>query len=790
MENRYNFMEKYNERNDTENILEYLFYWKYYLVSILVCFFIAFMFLRYASYKFETSTTIQIIDKSQDNEMALPTAMTIFNRSMVNLENDIGVLESFSLHSNVVKTLNSNAKFFDVGLVKTTENHRDEWIKAYNLDFKIELDTVQTLNKYIIEKGSQELFIKHYDLKDNLIEEYVFQKDTYEKSHNLPFELNIDESINNFKKQLIIYPFSQVVKEFQKLIQISPTSNDSDQLKISMKYVNFKVAEDYLNTLSEKFDEDGVKDRKLEYRRTIDFVDSRSIFLKEELQIIEKAKQDFKEKNNLSDIKSDGILNANQRVSYDSELFKAKSQLDLTIIFEENFFSENFSLIPLDIGIENSTINQAILEYNNAIKARDKFLISAGPKNSFVLNLEKQILSFSNNIKVSIKNYKKSLQSTINNIEQKEKEFSDQFSNLPENEKILRSIQRELEIKESLFLLLLQKREEASINLAVVKPAIKIIDSARSTDSPVYPRSLIVYLIAFSLSIAIPSIIIFIILFFDNKIHIKSQLVDALDEIPIIGEIPHSNDSKRLSSISTSKSRDPITESVRMVLANLNFLLFDKKNKRNNVILVTSSVKGEGKTLISVNTSKLLSFKFKKVLLIGADLRNPQIHKFINVDKSVKGLSNYIYSNNLNWKDLIHKNDGLDILLSGAIPPNPTELLSSEKFKNLMKEISLHYDYIVIDSAPCILVSDTFEISKYVDTTLYVVRSNFSDKTVTNFINECKKLKRLENISVILNSVGSNKQYSYKYSYRYGYKYGYKYGYNYGYGYGYSEQKD
>ena len=282
MENRYNFMEKYNERNDTENILEYLFYWKYYLVSILVCFFVAFMFLRYASYKFETSTTIQIIDKSQDNEMALPTAMTIFNRSMVNLENDIGVLESFSLHSNVVKTLNSNAKFFDVGLVKTTENHRDEWIKAYNLDFKIELDTVQTLNKYIIEKGSQELFIKHYDLKDNLIEEYVFQKDTYEKSHNLPFELNIDESINNFKKQLIIYPFSQVVKEFQKLIQISPTSNDSDQLKISMKYVNFKVAEDYLNTLSEKFDEDGVKDRKLEYRRTIDFVDSRSIFLKEE----------------------------------------------------------------------------------------------------------------------------------------------------------------------------------------------------------------------------------------------------------------------------------------------------------------------------------------------------------------------------------------------------------------------------------------------------------------------------------------------------------------------------
>ena len=157
-----------------------------------------------------------------------------------------------------------------------------------------------------------------------------------------------------------------------------------------------------------------------------------------------------------------------------------------------------------------------------------------------------------------------------------------------------------------------------------------------------------------------------------------------------------------------------------MLIANLNFVLFNKKNL-NNVILVTSSIKGEGKTIVSVNTASLISAKFNKVILIGADLRNPQIHKFLDVDKSTKGLSDYIYKDDLEWKKLILKRNNLDILLSGTIPPNPTSLLSSDKFANLINEIKSEYDYVIIDSAPCLLVSDTFEISKYVDTTLYIV---------------------------------------------------------------------
>ena len=202
---------------------------------------------------------------------------------------------------------------------------------------------------------------------------------------------------------------------------------------------------------------------------------------------------------------------------------------------------------------------------------------------------------------------------------------------------------------------------------------------------------------------------------------------------------------------------------------------------------MTSSIKGEGKTLVSVNTASVLSHRSNKVLLIGADLRNPQIHKFINLDKEKKGLSDYIYLDGEKWEDLLIKHDNFDIILSGTIPPNPTELLGSEKFKNFIDNVKNIYDYVVIDSAPCLLVSDTFQISKFVDLSLYVIRSNFSELKLCDYISELKESDKLKNICIVLNGVGNSATYGYRYGYQYGYVYNYKYGYNYGYGYGYGE---
>ncbi len=372
----------------------------------------------------------------------------------------------------------------------------------------------------------------------------------------------------------------------------------------------------------------------------------------------------------------------------------------------------------------------------------------------------------------------------------KSDQYLDKVLALPEDEKILRSIEREQSVKEAIFVLLLQKKEEASINFAVTSPSIKVIDPANTSIYPISPNPKFIYLFSFAFGIAFPFIVLFIWLTLDTKIHTKDQISKFLNDIPVIGQIPYIKADEILKSFNlTSSSRNILSESIRITIANLNFILFKDTNKdKNKTILVTSSIKGEGKTIVSVNLAANLSSPENKVLLIGADLRNPQIHKFLNLDKNkVAGLSDYIYKNETDFKKYLIKQGNLEIMLSGSIPPNPNELLSSNKFAKLIDELKLIYDYIVIDSAPCVLVSDTFEISKYIDATAYVVRSNYTDIQLTDYINECKNEDKLKNMNIILNSVGSSTSYGYKYGYQYGYKYGYQY--NYGYGYGYSEDE-
>ena len=792
MEN-YTLNKQVDDNNLKKLLLRYISFWQYYLISIILFLIGAFLYLRYANYTYRSVAKIEIIDKAQDSEMALPTAMTIFNRSMINLENEIGVLSSYSLHKKVVNNLDFNVEYISIGSIKSSKNHPSEWFGDFDLRLNFDADTINKIQIFDIDLDKNKLTIDHYAGKDEeFISSYNFDNlTTLSKNSDLPFELTINDEINEkLRKKLIIRPVNDVIENCIKNSNILVPGKDSDQLSLTFTHNNILIADEYLNTLISEFDRDGIVDRQMEYLNTMDFVDTRSDFLSAELQKVEQRKQNFKEENNLSDIQVDGSINVNQKFTYNSELFSAMSQKDLVLMLKDAAKDNFLELIPVNIGLENIPLNQVISEFNLLVKEYNQFLTSAGKNHPYLKKLEYQLEESYNNVSLSIRNYEKSLDLTINNLKLKEDEFSDVYRKIPENEKILRSIERELEIKESLFLLLLQKREEAAINYAVIRPSIKIIDSARTLLSSKSPNSFLLLFGSILMGLFAPTFIIYLIFYFDNKIHTKADLKIHLNEIPVIGEIPFIRDVKETKVISNSSSRSMIAESVRMIMANLNFTLFQRKDKKmSNTILVTSSIKGEGKTLVSVNLASILSKK-GKVLLLGADLRNPQIHKFLNISKSQKGLSDYIYLNDFDWKNHLQKHENLDILLSGTIPPNPTELVSSDKFKDFLNEIKKMYDYIIIDSAPCLLVSDTFEISPLVDLTICVVRSNFSEIKLCDFINECKKANRLSNLNIVLNGVGNSQMYGYKYGYQYGYKYGYKYGYNYGYGYGYSEDKN
>ena len=573
-----------------DEFFRYFSFWPFFLVSLLFFVITSFVYLRYSNYYFKTEAKIEIIDKAQDSEMALPTAMTVFNRSMINLENEIGVLTSRILNSRNISLLKSNVLFYSDGLIRNYQSHKSDWISnsKYKIEYKIDTDTISESSKYKITIKNGKLNIDSFDKDDNLLTAYNYPSlSTKSLNHDLPFELELTDYNDNqeFSGYIQFNSFEETLDYFTKSLNISETLKDSDQLNISLVYPNKMVAEDYINSLIIEFDNDGIADRQLEYKRTIDFVDSRSIFLRDELSKIEDQKEKFKQKNKLTDVSVDASVNIEQKYTYNSELFDATSQLQLVNVLSDLVKEDSYNLLPLNIGIEDLKLNSLLENYNELTLQRENYLMSAGINNSLVKNLELQIDKIFLNIIESIESSKNNLELKISKLEDKEREFENVYDNTPRNEKILRGIERELEVKEALFLLLLQKREEAAINYAVIKPSIKVIDYAKSLDDAVSPNVFLTYLVAVGLGLMLPFILLYFHFYLDNKIHTKKQLTKLLNHnIPVIAEVPFIREVKDLNIFNTF-SRDMLSESIRMLNANISFLFKANEEHSSTVTL-------------------------------------------------------------------------------------------------------------------------------------------------------------------------------------------------------------
>ena len=773
-------------------LFKYLSFWKFFVISVFSALTICYIYLRYTSDTYQTSAKIEILDDAMDREMALPTAMTIFNRSTVNLENEIQTLKSKKLIEQVVLETKSYLSYRIVGNVISSRisNLQFEQYCKCEIELKSTPDLILKSIDYDLEFNNGHVIITSDDKSQKI---RLYGIDRLNLDDQYPFNIILrqpaDSVQNKFK--VGIRPIKNTVESVLNSFNVETAGKSSDILELNFFSENKEYSENILNKIVDVFDRDGISDRQLVFKRTIQFVDSRFNILKAELNSIEKIKEDYKLKNNVTILEADVSDNLKQISSYDSEVLSKKTQLELIKIIADFIIQDSDDFLPVNLGIENTILNDLIVNYNKLLIERNNILKFSGSNNPKVISLQSNLDASLQSIILSLNNYKTQIEISLKSFEIKEAEFDNKYNEIPSSEKALREINRELEIKEALFLLLLQKREEASINFAVTKPSIKIIDSAISGINPVSPNVIFSITLSIIIGIVFPLSILFLWFLFDNKIHTRENLISRLNNIPIVGEVPHIKDHDDIQKIINPTSRTPLAESLRMVMANLNFTLPKVDGEiSNNTILVTSSVKGEGKTIISTNIASLLSTKYERVMLIGADLRNPQIHKLVGRDKNMKGLSDIVFKNDLEYEKYIIKSNDIDIILSGTIPPNPTQMLASNSFLNFLKKVKNDYDIVIIDSAPCILVSDTFEISQNIGITLYVVRSNFSNINVCDFINECSKEDKLANINIVLNSVGNSQAYGYKYGYQYGYKYGYKYGYNYGYGYGYGNQKE
>jgi capsular exopolysaccharide synthesis family protein len=769
----YLMMEEEEGVDIIQTVKEYLRYWPWFILSSIVFVIGSYLYVRYTSEIYETAAKIKILDEG--GSLNLPMEDLLFNNSNVNLENEIEILTSYRILEKVVEELRLNNVFYEEGDIQTSQLDTlpfsyQEITSVDSLpavgNFKVKV-TPSAFEIYNLQTDSTTLFPNH---------------DTSLVRHGLPFQIKT-ESPEQLRlcldKQYNVYiqSIKGAVLNLKGSLEVSSVGKKSDILQLSMKGESISRSERILNAVIRAFNEDGIQDRQLISKRTLAFIDERFIYLSEELDSIESGKKEFKQNNNLVYIEADTEVSLQKRAQTDEEVFRVENQLALSQLLEDaiNEPASKNELLPANFGLESRAINTLIGNYNTALLDNEKTLISGGVNNPIVRQLQLQLVDLRANIDNSLNAYKNQLQLSQRQLRSRDKKVKSEVYNLPQKEQLLRAINRQQKIKESLFLLLLQKREEASISLAVTEPSIKIVEYALSGSKPISPRPNIVYLGGLLVGLLLPFGILYVVFLLDNKIHGKDDITKAISDAPIVGEIPIIKDGTN-TIFSNPNDRSVLAESFRILSSNVNYLLPPSEDGKGSIIYTTSSIKGEGKTFISLNLSLALTSLNKKVLLIGADLRNPQLHIYLGIDKEQAGLSNHLHTDD-DWKDFLIKgfkeHPNHDTLISGVIPPNPPHLLTNGRFETLLEEASTQYDYIIVDTAPTISVTDTLLISKFADATVYVTRANYTEKNLLEHANALAKNKKLKNMAYVINQVGAS--------------IGSKYGYNYGYGYGYNE---
>ncbi|MEZ7500354.1 polysaccharide biosynthesis tyrosine autokinase [Flavobacterium sp. Arc3] len=762
---------KFEDQFDLKKeIFSYLSYWKYFLLSAAIALFVAYSYLRYTSPIYSVESKIKILEENNKG-LKLPSELLgmMASRSGINLENEIETMKSRRLFGPVVSQLNLMTSYSSIGKIRDSQL----WNAPLKVVAVVADDKLFSPINLSIILNKDGYLIKQTNKKD------IFLSGAYAKTKINNVEITIEPNLNSKKTlgttelKVNIVPFRQALESLIGKIIIGNVGKESEILSIKVQDVNTDRGIAIIDKIVEVFNQDGINDRRLVNKKTVDFIDERFKNLKFELDSIENHKRDFKKANDISYLEADATIDISRKAKSDETLFKIETQIQLSKILKEALNSAKYSILPANIGLDNAIINNLINEYNTLVLQRERLIKTAGNENPVLNGLDSQISALKNNINESMFTYSKQLKVSLSQQQFDFSKSSDMVLEIPSNEKILRSIDRQQQIKENLYLLLLQKREESAIAYAVTAPSIKIIEYANASLGPIAPKRNITLLVALFLGLAIPFGIIFIYNLLDTKVKGVNDQVFRNSVIPVIAEIPFFKDFKLFRD---KNDRSVHSEIFRILSSNVNFSLPLKENNVGQVILVTSSIMSEGKTFIATNLSLAFASYNKKVLLVGADMRKPKLHLSLNMDTIKEGLSTYLYNKNSAWKDVVVANnpynENLDIMFSGSIPLNPSNIISNGRFEELINEAKKEYDYIIIDSAPTIYVNDTFLIADNADLTLYIALQSYTEKELIAYADTLRESTKLKNMAFILNGIQQKVGYGYKYSYNYGYGYG------------------
>ena len=549
-----------------------------------------------------------------------------------------------------------------------------------------------------------------------------------------------------------------------------------------------QCGQDFINQLLEMYNRNTNNDKNEIAQKTAEFIDERISIISKELGSTEADLETFKRDAGITDLTSEAQIALAGNAEYEKKSVENRTQISLVNDLRKYLRGNEYEVLPSNVGLQDAALIGAIERYNEMLVERKRLLRTSTENNPTIVNLDTSIRAMKANVQATLEGTLQGLMITKSNLDREASRYSRRISNAPGQERAYVSIARQQEIKAGLYLMLLQKREENAIALAATANNAKIIDEAIADDTPVSPKRSMIYLIALVLGVGIPVGIIYLIELTKFKIEGRAD-VEKLTSVPIIGDIPLTDEKNdKNGSIAVFENKNNLmSETFRNIRTNLQFML-DNDQK---VILVTSTVSGEGKSFVSANLAISLSLLGKKVVIVGLDIRKPGLNKVFHLSNKEKGITQYLSNPETDLMELVQPSDvnkNLFVLPGGAVPPNPTELLARNGLDKAIEILKQNFDYVIMDTAPIGMVTDTLLVGRVADLSVYVCRADYTHKAEYTLINELAIEKKLSKLCTVINGVDLKKR---KYGYYYGYgKYGKYYGYGkrYGYGYGYGEK--
>ena len=767
-----------NEDNDSLNIREelekYIIYWRWFLLFIFISLFSAFLYLRYSTPMYSATASILIKDNQKSGISAELSAIAdlgiVGGGSVNNTDNEIYIIKSRKIIGNVIDSLNLTVSYFSQGRIILTEAYGD-------LPFNLKVLS----KEFYYQKRDTTLFIKIndaetfnlYDVNENLIHEnkefdsLLASKIGLIRLENKGF---VNQKNNYYK--IAITPKYKVISKYKEKVNITAVDKNSSVLTLSLEDVIKNKSEDFLNVLIHEYNKDAIEDKKEISEKTKEFIEERLSSVYADLASIQDSVKDFKSKTGFTGLSNQGELVLESYKDIENSLIEKQTQISLAKWVNElleNTDTDPYELLPANLGFKDENIGELINQYNLLVRERSKLIPSAGVLNPQLIQLENDINNLKSSLQSSLSNLVSYLKIELDKINRQNFKIQAELNSIPVIERGFIDIARQQEIIAELYSYLLKKKEETAISLAVTVANAKIIDVAYGSDTPVSPKRRIIYLAALLMGLLIPFIAIYLKNLLDTKIHNKKDIEDNLT-IPFLGDIPKSESNDKI--VVGTSSRSSSAEAFRLVRTNIDFILNNTDRKSCNTIFITSTTSGEGKSFISINIASILAMSGKKVLLVGMDLRAPKVTEYLGIPDR-KGVTNFITDDSLKLDELkfnISNISGLDIISSGVVPPNPAELLLTDRVKLMFDTLKSHYDYIVVDTAPVNLVTDTLLIAKYADMFMYVVRANYLDKRLLVVPQTLYNEKRLPNMAIVLNDTDPKRSYGYGYG---GYGYGY-----------------